>query len=123
MKWLALIMMLPTAALAQDMRALDFLVDAKEHAGKEVTVRDCTIIGAMASVVMCNVTSKGNSVGSVILDGDSMDRASLRRSLERCSGMRPVSACQIVSLSGRVRINAMGDVRVDGARLNWKTGE
>lgn len=117
---LALAMLVPATSMAQDMRALDFLVDAKQHSGKEVVVRDCTIIGAMAGIVMCNVLSKGHSVGNIILDGNSMDRASLRRSLERCSDMRPTAACQVQSLSGRVRVNSMGDVRVDQAVLAWK---
>lgn len=100
--------------------ALDFLVDGKSHRGHRVAIHGCTVIGASASIVMCNVRNRGNQVGNVILDGDSMDRASLRRSLTECSDMMPTKRCEIVEMTGEVRVNGMGDVRLDKASITWR---
>lgn len=116
---LALLSTLAPPAWARDLSALDFLVDGKALDGQQVTVKDCTVIGAMSSIVMCSAIRRGNSVGSVILDGDSMDRSALRRALNECSDMRPAAKCAVAAVTGKVRINRMGDVRIDGAAISW----
>jgi hypothetical protein len=106
-------------AHAKDMSAFDLLIDGKSLDGQQVTVKDCTVIGAMASIVMCNVQTRGNSVGNLIIDGDTMERPSLRRALSQCSDMRPMAACKVASLTGKVRINRSGDLRLDNASVSW----
>lgn len=112
--------LLASPAVAWDLTGLDYLVDAKAYGGREVTVRDCTIIGAMASIVMCNVQSRGKSVGNVLLDGDTMDRTSLRRALSRCPDMEPAPRCRVALILGKVRINGAGEARLENATIQWE---
>jgi hypothetical protein len=104
---------------AKEMSALDFIVDGKSFDGQEVTVKDCTVVAALSSVVMCSVQSKGRSVGPVVLDGDTLERSALRRSLIECAGMLPIAACKVTSVTGRVRVNRVGDLRIDNAVVKW----
>lgn len=105
---------------AERISAFDFLIDGKSYRGNQVAIHGCTVIGASASILMCNVKSRGNSVGNIIIDGDSMDRASLRRSMTECSSMEPKRSCEIREMTGHVRVNGMGDLRLDQAIISWR---
>lgn len=106
-------------ARATDLSGIDFLVDGRTYDGKEVTVRDCTIISALSLSVICAVQNKGNIVGNVMLDGATMDRSSLRRALTECAERKPVPGCRVDLVLGRVRATLAGEVWLDNAMIFW----
>lgn len=50
------------AGAAERISAFDLLIDGKIHKGRQVLVHGCTVIGASASILMCNVRARPERV-------------------------------------------------------------
>lgn len=112
---------------------IDFLVDGRSYMGKEITIRGCHFGNASAFGIDCLAFKENGSdrsadwLGTVIIDGPTLDRESLRRALRTCTdfGRRPQCTGDITGTvydpyaELGVRGNAV--IGVKNASITWTT--
>lgn len=64
---------------------LDFLVNQRDYLGKAVTIKNCHFVFPSVQSITCAALKDGNSPGEILIDGPTLDRASLRRMINDCS--------------------------------------
>ncbi len=107
------------ASISRTISAFDFLVDGQSLVGSTVSISDCTIHYARADLTMCAVSRNNRDLGTIILDGPSMNRDSLRVALEKCADVSARRTCRVKAINGTVRKTSMGDLRIDQASIEW----
>lgn len=104
-------------ASATELPARDLLASGYQLDGRQVTLRDCTIVGANPELVSCT-TQNSSMTHGIVLETDTLDSVDLGNALKRCSSWSAAQTCA-ADISGVVTVTA-SYYRLAYAGIIWK---
>lgn len=114
----AMVVALVVPAMALDlpkMSVVDFLLDAKDYAGKWVTVTDCTFLGLGSALVYCY--DKSELTTFFVIAPDTLPREDRKVLLSGCT-VFPTPNC-VGDITGSVSTSLFGTPTLDHPAIEW----